>query len=183
MCDLAFAVNKLVMPTTRLSRVNKSSPRRLVPRERGDARLQPASGLVQMASKKLGVINRARQYFKPAHILALNKSQVRLHMEYCCHLWSGAPQYPLDPFDRLQRRAARIVGDLVLCERLDHLALRRDVASLCVFYRIYHGECSDELYDIIPTIWMCGGPPQCDFQGAFFLVLRSCGMRFLLHTQ
>ncbi|VVC98077.1 unnamed protein product [Leptidea sinapis] len=137
-------------------------------------------GKAKLASKKLGVINRARQYFKPAHILALYKAQVRPHMEYCCHLWSGVPQYQLDPFDRVQRREARIVGDLALCERLDHLALRRDVASLCVFYRIYHGECSEELYDIIPTIWMCGGPPQCGFQGAFFLALRSCGMSFLV---
>ncbi|VVC97766.1 unnamed protein product [Leptidea sinapis] len=108
-------------------------------------------GKAKLASKKLGVINRARQYFKPAHILALYKAQIRPHMEYCCHLWSGAPQYQLDPFDRVQRRAARIVGDPVLCERLDHLALRRDVASLCVFYRIYHGECSEELSNLIPA--------------------------------
>ncbi|VVD03532.1 unnamed protein product [Leptidea sinapis] len=58
--------------------------------------------------------------------------------------------------------------------------LTPDVASLCVFYRIYRGECPEELYDIIPTIWTCGGPPQCGFQGAFFLVLRSCGMSFLV---
>ncbi|XP_050668852.1 uncharacterized protein LOC126968081 [Leptidea sinapis] len=108
-------------------------------------------GKAKLASKKLGVINRARQYFKPAHILALYKAQVRPHMKYCCHLWSGAPQYQLDPFDRVQRRAARIVGDGVLCERLDHLALRRDVASLCVFYRIYHGECSEDLFNLIPA--------------------------------
>ncbi|VVD04280.1 unnamed protein product [Leptidea sinapis] len=120
-------------------------------------------GKVKLASKKLGVINRARQYFKPAHILALYKAQVRPHMEYCCHLWSGAPQ------------AARIVGDTEQCS-----ALRRDVAALCVFYRIYHGECTEELLnDIIPTIWMCGGLPQCGFQ-AFFHVLQSCGMNFLV---
>ncbi|VVC86488.1 unnamed protein product [Leptidea sinapis] len=34
--------------------------------------------------------------------------------------------------------------------------------------------------DIIPTIWMCGGPPQCGFQGAFFLVLQSCRISFLV---
>ncbi|VVC93517.1 unnamed protein product [Leptidea sinapis] len=36
------------------------------------------------------------------------------------------------------------------------------------------------LSDIIPTIWMCGGPPQCGFHGAFFHVLQSCGMSFLV---
>ncbi|VVC87685.1 unnamed protein product [Leptidea sinapis] len=60
----------------------------------------PSIGKAKLASKKLSVINRARQYFKPAHILVLYKAQVRPHMEYCCHLWSGAPQHHLDPFDR-----------------------------------------------------------------------------------
>ncbi|VVD01198.1 unnamed protein product [Leptidea sinapis] len=117
----------------------------------------------ELAPKKLGVIDRAWQYFKTANILAL--CNVRPYIEYCCHLWCGAPQYQLYPLDRVQRREARIVWDLVLCERSDHLAMRRDIASLC---------------DIIPTIWMCGGPPQCGFQGAFFHVLRSCGMNFLV---
>ncbi|VVD05636.1 unnamed protein product [Leptidea sinapis] len=111
--------------------------------------------LDKLAFKKLGIINRARQYFKPAHILALYKAQFRPHMEFFCHLCSGAPQYQLDSFDRVQRGAARIVRDPVLCERLDHC-------------------------DIIPTIWMCGGPPQCGLQGAFFHVLQSCGMSFLM---
>ncbi|VVC88442.1 unnamed protein product [Leptidea sinapis] len=33
---------------------------------------------------------------------------------------------------------------------------------------------------IILTIWICGGPPQCGFKGAFFHVLQSCGMSFLV---
>ncbi|XP_045510061.1 uncharacterized protein LOC123705360 [Colias croceus] len=72
-------------------------------------------------------------------------------MEYCSHLWAGAPKYQLLPFDRIQRRATRLVDDPRITDRLDSLALRRDVASLCVFYRIYHGECSDELFGTIPA--------------------------------
>ncbi|VVD05261.1 unnamed protein product [Leptidea sinapis] len=34
--------------------------------------------------------------------------------------------------------------------------------------------------NIIPTIWMCGGPPQCGLQGAFSHVLQSCGMSFVV---
>lgn len=105
----------------------------------------------KLASKKLGVLSRARRYFTPAHRLQLYKAQVRPHMEYCSHLWAGAPQFQLLPLDRVQRRAIRIVGDDVLAGQLDHLALRRDIASLCVFYRIYHGECSEELFDLIPA--------------------------------
>ncbi|CAG9783827.1 unnamed protein product [Diatraea saccharalis] len=47
----------------------------------------------KLASKKFGVLNRSRQYFTPAHRLQLYKAQVRPHMEYCSHLWAGAPQY------------------------------------------------------------------------------------------
>ena len=72
-------------------------------------------------------------------------------MEYCSHLWAGSPQYQLEPFDRIQRRAIRIIGDPIICERLDTLALRRDVSSLCVLYCIYHGECSGELFDLLPA--------------------------------
>ncbi|RVE47192.1 hypothetical protein evm_008160 [Chilo suppressalis] len=108
-------------------------------------------GKAKLASKKLGVLNRSTMYFTPAHRLQLYKAQIRPHMEYCSHLWAGAPQYQLLPLDRIQRRAARIVDDQDLSDQLDPLALRRDVATLCIFYRIYHGECSEELFGLIPA--------------------------------
>lgn len=30
------------------------------------------------------------------------------------------------------------------------MALRRDVASLCIIYRIYYGECFEQLFKLIP---------------------------------
>ena len=99
----------------------------------------------KLVSKKLGVINRARRHFTPKHRLALYRAQ------YCSHLWAGASQYQLEPFDRIQRRAIRIIGDPMICKPLDTLALRRDASSLCVLYRIYHGECSEELFDLLPA--------------------------------
>ncbi|KAI8431702.1 hypothetical protein MSG28_016171 [Choristoneura fumiferana] len=108
-------------------------------------------GKVKLASKKLGVLNRSRQYFTSAHRLQLYKAQVRPHMEYCSHLWAGAPQYQLLPLDRIQRRATRIVGCQRVSDRLDSLTLRRDVASLCILYRMYNGECSEELFGLIPA--------------------------------
>ncbi|VVD02264.1 unnamed protein product [Leptidea sinapis] len=111
--------------------------------------IQLPQGCPKLASKNLGVINRARQYFMPAHILALYKAQVRAHMEYCSHFWSGAPQYQLESFVRVQRGAAQIVGDLAL-----------------LFYGIYHGECSEELFHL------------CSFQKTFIHILQSYGMSF-----
>ncbi|CAK1588262.1 unnamed protein product [Parnassius mnemosyne] len=87
----------------------------------------------------------------PAQRLQLYKAQVRPHMKYCSHLWAGAPQCQLLSLDRIQRRAVRIVDDSSLSDRLDSLALRRDVASLCIFFRIYHGKCSEELFGLIPA--------------------------------
>ena len=37
----------------------------------------------------------------------------------------------------------------MICAGLDTLALRRDVSSLCVLYRIYHWEYSEELFDLL----------------------------------
>ena len=42
------------------------------------------------------------------------RAQFRPHMEYCSHLWAGAPQYQLDPFDRIQRRVVQIVWDSMI---------------------------------------------------------------------
>ncbi|RVE49540.1 hypothetical protein evm_005768 [Chilo suppressalis] len=44
-----------------------------------------------------------------------------------------------------------ILIDQDLSDQLDPLALRRDVAWLCIFYRIYHGECSEDLFGLIPA--------------------------------
>ena len=49
-------------------------------------------------------------------------------MEYCSHPWASATQYQLEPFDRTQRRAVRIDWDSITYERLDTLALRKDVS-------------------------------------------------------
>lgn len=105
----------------------------------------------KLASKKLGVLNRSKRYFTPRQRLTLYKGQVRPHMEYCSHLWAGAPAYQLDPLDSVQRRATRIVDDPNLTDGLEPLSLRRDIGSLCVFYRLYNGECSEELFDMVPT--------------------------------
>lgn len=104
-----------------------------------------------LTSKKLGVLNRAKQYFTPKQRLLLYKAQVRPHVEYCSHLWHGAPKYQLLRFDSLQRRTIRIIGDPKLTDSLRPLSQRRDIGSLCVFYRLYNGQCSDELFNLIPA--------------------------------
>lgn len=105
----------------------------------------------KLTSKKLGVLNRAKRYFDPAQRLMLYKAQIRPHMEYCSHLWAGAPHYQLLPFERIQKRAVRIADDPRLSDSLEPLDLRRNVGSLSVFYRIFNGECSEELFNLVPA--------------------------------
>ncbi|KAJ0172339.1 hypothetical protein K1T71_012312 [Dendrolimus kikuchii] len=62
-------------------------------------------GKAKLASKKLGMLNRSKQYFTPRQRFVLCKTQVSPHMEYCSHFWAGAPGYQLDPLDSIQRRA------------------------------------------------------------------------------
>lgn len=42
-------------------------------------------------------------------------------------------------------------SDPVLAGGNEPLSRRRDVASLCVFYRLYNGMCSEELFGMMPT--------------------------------
>ena len=70
-------------------------------------------------------------------------------MEYCCHVWAGAPSCYLDLLDKQQKRISRIVGPS-LAASLEPLAHRRNVASLSLFYRYYFGRCSSELAQLVP---------------------------------
>ena len=69
-------------------------------------------------------------------------------MEYCCHVWGGAPSCYLELLDELQKRICRTAGAL-LATFLEPLAHRRNVASLNLFYRYYFGRCSSELAQLV----------------------------------
>ena len=101
--------------------------------------------------KMVGSFYRSRKYLTPSALLYLYKSQIRPKMEYCCHIWAGAAKTTLSSLDRVQRRLRRLVGD-DLYGKLQPLSLRRDVASLALFYRYYHGLCSEELHSIVPPL-------------------------------
>ena len=70
-------------------------------------------------------------------------------MEYCCHVWAGAPSCYLELLGKLQKRICRTVGPS-LAASLEPLAHRRNVTSLSLFYRYYFGRCSSELAQLVP---------------------------------
>ena len=105
--------------------------------------------IAKTASKKIGVLIRSLKFLSPEVALYLYKSTIRPCMEYCCHVWAGAPSCYLDLLDKLQKRICRIVGPS-LAASLEPLAHRRNVASLSFFYRYYFGRCSSELAQLVP---------------------------------
>ena len=70
-------------------------------------------------------------------------------MEYCCHVWVGAPSCCLELLDKLQKRICRTVG-LSFAASLEPLAHCSNVAGIRLFYRYYFDRCSSELTELVP---------------------------------
>ena len=89
--------------------------------------------IAKTASKKIGALIRSMKFLSPEVALYLYKSTIRPCMEYCCHVWAGAPSCYLELLHKLQKRICRTLGPL-LAASLEPLAYRRNVASLSLFY-------------------------------------------------
>ena len=76
-------------------------------------------------------------------------------MEYCGHVWPGAPRCFLKLSDKLQKRIGRTVGPSVAAssELLAHCPI---VSRLSHFYRYYFGRCSSELAQLVPLPYSRG---------------------------
>ena len=95
-------------------------------------------------------------------------------MEYCCHVWSGAPSCYLELLDNLQKWICRTVG-ISLDSSLELLAHRRNVASLCRFCRYYFGRCSSELVQLVPLPYSRGRSARySDRSHAFSVTIPRC---------
>ena len=105
--------------------------------------------IVKTAAKKVGALIRSMKFFSPEVALYLCKSTIRPCMEYCCHVWAGAPRCYLELLDKQQKQICRTVGPS-LAVSLEPLAHCRNVASLSLFYRYYFGRCSSELAQLVP---------------------------------
>ena len=103
----------------------------------------------KQAAQRVGCLYRASRYLPPQTVQYLYKSTIRPVMEYCCHLWAGAPRTHLNTLDRVERRVKNLVGKQ-LADELQPLSQRRDVASLSLFYRYYFGRCSSEISECVP---------------------------------
>ena len=68
-------------------------------------------------------------------------------MEYCCHVWAGAPSCYLEMLDKLQKWVCRTT-----------LAHHRTVDSLSLFHRYYFARCSYERLNWLYFLILMEGP-------------------------
>ena len=69
------------------------------------------------------------KFLSPEAAVYLYKSTIRSYLEYCCHVWAGAPGCYVELLDKLQKRICRTVGPS-LAASLEPLAHRQNVTSL-----------------------------------------------------
>ena len=89
--------------------------------------------IAKTASQKIGTSSCSMKFHSPEVALYLYKSTIRPCMEYCCHVWAGAPSCYLELLDKLQKQIFRIVGPS-LAASLEPLAHRQNVASISLLY-------------------------------------------------
>ena len=73
--------------------------------------------IAKTASKKIGALIRSMKFLSPGIALYLYKSTIHPCMEYCCHVWAGAPSCYLDLLDKLQKRICRIIDPSLAASR------------------------------------------------------------------
>ena len=95
------------------------------------------------------------KFLSPEVAVYLYKSTIHPYIEYCCHVWAGAPSCYLELLDRLRKQICRaIVSSFAAC--LEPLAHRRNRASLSLLYRYYFGRCSWKLAQLVPLFFFQG---------------------------
>jgi hypothetical protein len=104
--------------------------------------------LVAAAAKKLGALFRVVNFFTPEQLKTIYQSNIRPCIEYCSHIWGGSSSVWL--LDSIDRRAKRLIGEHELTNNMQSLQHRRKVAALSILYKIYHGQCSEELHSVLP---------------------------------
>ena len=81
--------------------------------------------------------------------MSMYKSTICPCLEYCSHVWAGAPSCYLELLDKLQKQIRRTVGPS-LAASPGPLAHYLHLASLSLFCRYYFGICSSELIQLVP---------------------------------
>ena len=111
--------------------------------------------IAKTASKKIGTLVCSVKFLSPEVALYLYKSTIWSRMQYCCHVWTGAPNCFLQLLYKQQKRICRTVGPSFAAS-LEPLAHHWNMASLSPLFRYYFGKCSSELAQVVPLPFSWG---------------------------
>ena len=130
--------------------------------------------IAKTASKKIGALILSTRFLSPEVALYLNKSTIHPYMEYCCHVWCGAPSCYLELLDKLQKRIWMTVGPS-LAASFEPLAHCWNLASLSLFFRYFFGRCFSELTQLVPLPFSWGrSTPYSDRLHDFSVTISRC---------
>jgi len=107
------------------------------------------TNIAKSASKAISHLYRARHVISRKQLATIYKSHVRSRLEYCSPVWLGAPATSLALLDRVQAKAAKLLGHPEAIQ-LQSLAHRRGVAALCALHRIVHRTAPAPLWSLCP---------------------------------
>ena len=128
--------------------------------------------VVLTLSSKIGALIRSIKFLSPGVALYLYESTICPCMEYCCHVWAGAPSCYLELLNKLQKRICRTAGPS-LAASLESLAQPQNVASLSLFSSYYFGKCSSELAQLVPLPFSCERSTRYSYKLHDFSVIIS----------
>jgi hypothetical protein len=97
----------------------------------------------------LSLLSRLRPYLSKKALASIYKSHVRSRLEYLGPIWSGAAPTQLAALDRIQARAIRIFGAEEGI-KLQYLAHRRGVSSLCFLHRLLNKTAPQAVHNLAP---------------------------------
>ena len=109
------------------------------------------ANIAKGASRAVSFLHRARSVLSRPQLSTIYKSHVRSRMEYCSPIWSGASTSSLARLDRVQARAAKLIGS-EQAFLLPSLAHRRSVAALAAMHRIVHRSAPVPLLSFCPAL-------------------------------
>ena len=66
--------------------------------------------IAKTASKKIGALICSKKFLSPEVAVCLYNFTIWPCMEYCCHVWAGAPSCYLELLDKLQKWICRTAG-------------------------------------------------------------------------
>ena len=104
--------------------------------------------IAKSAFKKIAALICSMKFISPGVALYFYKSTIWPCMEYCCHVWAGAPSCYLQLLGKPQKWICRTGGPSLAASH-ETLAHHRNVASLCRFYRYYFSKCLSELAQLV----------------------------------